>query len=210
MRLEQASLSVQESRKCSNPWCNNRIPFEHEYEFKQCIRCRVRGRWNVKKRRIISKHYERGKEHVGISTHVINEYTRLKARRRKLGLADDATLFGSSPGVSDQVNDLSSSKAYPVFLNLKECLLAMRVYTEDFLRAHTLFIRTMLDRGLEGKATTPCGFAFDGQFSIVANWPVRSQKTERLVTEIWQSIEQGLKLKLMYVLLCRSPLASSY
>ena len=86
----QALLSKENSRKCSNPWCSRRIPFENEYKFKQCIRCRVRGRWNVKKRRIVSQHYERGKDHVGISTHVLNEYNRLQARRRKLGIIDEA------------------------------------------------------------------------------------------------------------------------
>lgn len=194
---------MEESRKCSNPWCNNRIPFEHEYEYKQCIRCRVRGRWNVKKRRIISKHHERGRDHVGIATHVVNEYNRLQVKRRKLGLTDRSALSehheGQLSGVGMQVDDPSSSKAYPIFQNLAECLLAMRIYTEDFLRAHTLYIRTMLDRGAEDKATTPCGFAFDGQFSIVANWSIRSHKTERLVREIWQTIERGLKLNLTCV-----------
>ncbi|VDB87194.1 unnamed protein product [Peniophora sp. CBMAI 1063] len=184
-----ALLSKEESRKCSNPWCSRRIPFENEYEYKQCIKCRVRGRWNVKKRRIISKHYDRGKEHVGISTHIINEYNRLKARRRKLGIVDEAP-------PPDQPISEPGGRAYPIFQNLKDCLLAMRLYTEDFLRAHTLYIRTMLDRGAEDKATAPCGFAFDGQFSMVANWSIRSHKTERLVTDIWDTLESDLKLKL--------------
>ena len=149
----------------------------------------MRGRWNVKKRRIVSQHYERGKDHVGISTHVLNEYNRLQARRRKLGIIDEAP-------PPKEIIEPDSSKAYPVFQNMKDCLIAMRLYTEDFLRAHTLYIRTMLDRGTEDKATAPCGFAFDGEFSIVANWAIRSHKTERLVSEIWESIERGLKLKL--------------
>jgi hypothetical protein len=86
MTFFQAVLEANKSRECSSNWCRIRIPLQEEYSWKRCVKCRVRGRWGVKRRRVIGQHYEIGHAHVGLAHHVLHEFQRQRRRRQKVGL----------------------------------------------------------------------------------------------------------------------------
>jgi hypothetical protein len=87
-----------------------------------------------------------------------------------------------------------------VYQHLDECLLALRAFVNDFVRAQTLYVRAMLDRGLKEKASSAVGFAFDGEFSVVSGWENMSENAAHVVTDIWKGIGDRLGIQLRYVL----------
>ncbi|KAI0031012.1 hypothetical protein K488DRAFT_87217 [Vararia minispora EC-137] len=201
------TLDVNESRECSSARCRNRIPLEDAYRWKRCLRCRVRGRWNVKRQRVISLHYETGEAHVGIAQHILHEHQRQRNRRQKLGLDPEFPMppgMPYTPFVPDNTVKLESAdnverasvKVYPVYQHLDECLTALRTYVENFIHAQTLYVREMLDWGASEKTAASFGFAFNGEFSIVAGWDIKSDNTAGLVMDIWKGIESRLGVQL--------------